>query len=126
MAEHHRVSPEGKQLGRISAALQQRGHRRLDAAGLTGHKWPGARSTMCASCACRPGTVPNGCMQTQMDLLKAVADGEPFLCHAPRDGLLCAGWMGARAAHCADPMPTALVELLQQWEYTKDEPEGEA
>lgn len=31
------------------------------------------------TCACQPGSVPNGCLQTQLDFLKAAAEGMPFL-----------------------------------------------
>lgn len=54
----------------------------------------------CKTCAFRRGTVPNGCAQTQMDVMKAVLEGKPFMCHVNkisgggRD--ICQGWFAAR------------------------------
>lgn len=118
MAEHHRVTDAGKKLGLLSSTMAQRGIARLQAAGLIGINAPGLRDAMCASCACRPGTVPNGCLQTQLDLLKTVSEAKPFLCHAPKDGRICAGWAGVRAAHVEDPLPPSMQSLLDQWEYS--------
>lgn len=51
----------------------------------------------CKSCAFRPGTVPAGCLQTQMDVLKAIIEDVPFLCHqADRKGSPCHGWYASR------------------------------
>lgn len=54
----------------------------------------------CKSCAFRAGTVPNGCLQTQLDALKAVLEQTPFACHAAhhKDGTpkLCAGWLASQ------------------------------
>lgn len=118
MKDHHRVSEEGRQLGRLTAAMAERGRAILEAQGLSGIALPGLRDEMCASCACRPGTVPNGCLQTQLDFLKTVVEGKPFLCHAPHDGKLCAGWAGARAEHVARPMPAAVVAMTEAWNYS--------
>jgi len=118
MTDHHRISEEGKKLGRLSASMAEVGRARLAAAGLAGVDFHRLRREMCASCACRNGTVPNGCLQTQLDLLKTVVSGDPFLCHAPKDGRLCAGWVGARAEHVARPMPPQVVEMLGLWEYS--------
>ncbi len=118
MKAHNRVSEEGRQLGRLTAAMADRGRAILESQGLSGIALPGLRDEMCASCACRPGTVPNGCLQTQLDLLKTVVEGKPFLCHAPHDGKLCAGWAGARAEHVARPMPAAVVAMTEAWNYS--------
>ncbi len=118
MKDHHRVTDEGRQLGRLTAAMAERGRAILESQGLIGIDLPGLRDEMCASCACRPGTVPNGCLQTQLDLLKTVVEGKPFLCHAPHDGKLCAGWSGARAEHVAHPLPAAVVAMTEAWEYS--------
>lgn len=118
MKVHNRVSEEGRQLGRLTAAMAERGRAILESQGLRGIDMPGLRDEMCASCACRPGTVPNGCLQTQLDLLKTVVEGKPFLCHAPHDGKLCAGWAGARAEHVARPMPAAVVAMTEAWNYS--------
>lgn len=118
MKVHNRVSEEGRQLGRLTSAMAERGREILAAQGLVGINMPGLRDEMCASCACRPGTVPNGCLQTQLDLLKTVVEGKPFLCHAPHDGKLCAGWAGARAEHVARPLPAAVVAMTEAWTYS--------
>lgn len=116
--DHSRVSPTGRAMGKSAARLAEMGRARLIALGLDGVAGPGLRGDMCKSCACRPGTVPNGCLQTQLDLLKAAADGKPFLCHAPRDGKLCAGWVRVRAELVANPLPPRALALLAKWEYS--------
>jgi hypothetical protein len=52
----------------------------------------------CDDCALRAGTLPNGCPSTMMDVLKCVAEAEPFYCHkGVRDEAdpkrLCSGFM---------------------------------
>jgi hypothetical protein len=50
----------------------------------------------CKSCAFRQGTVPSGCLQTQMDVLKAIIESVPFMCHqADKRGEICHGWYAA-------------------------------
>lgn len=73
---------------------------------------------MCKTCACQPGSVPNGCFQTQMDFLKAAAEAKPFLCHSPMDGRICAGWVRARAELAANPLPPRAMWLLAKHEYS--------
>lgn len=121
--DHHRISSHGKAVGDVMARVAEKGRARLAAQGLTGIGLPTLRDEMCTSCACRPGTVPNGCAQTQMDFLKAVVEGIPFYCHAPKDGRLCAGWAAARAEHAARPMPPEVIQLANEWEFSPpDEP----
>lgn len=128
--KHARVTPEGRFIGLASARLAERGLAILRAQGLAGLDHPSFRADMCPSCACRNGTVPNGCLQTQLDLLKSVIDGKGFLCHAPADGRLCAGWMRARAAHAKNPLPQFIQRMLADWEYSPPdeiaEPKGGA
>lgn len=52
----------------------------------------------CKSCAFRLGTVPNGCAQTQSDVLKAVSENVPFMCHQIGKGerKICHGWYALR------------------------------
>jgi hypothetical protein len=120
---HPRITAEGMGLGKCIARMAEQGRNRLSAASLGDVDAPGMRNEMCASCACRHDTVPNGCLQTQLDLLKAVVQGVPFYCHAPRDGRMCAGWVAARASYVERPMPTHLVELIAQHEFSPpDEP----
>lgn len=116
--DHSRVSPQGRAMGRSTSIIAELGRHRLVALGLGTVNAPGLRDEMCKSCACRPGTVPNGCMQTQMDLLKAAAEGQPFLCHAPKDGRICAGWASVRAQLGVTPLPTGVMELLAEHEYS--------
>lgn len=118
MNDHHRVTPTGRALGKALARIAELGRARLRALGLADVGLSTIRDAMCSSCACRPGTVPNGCLQTQLDLLKAVTQGDMFLCHAPKDGRACAGWVAARAEHAARPLPPQIIELAAGWEYS--------
>lgn len=121
---HSRVTPQGQAMGKSAARLAELGLQRLIELGLADVKGPGLRDDMCKTCACRPGTVPNGCLQTQMDFLKAAAEGKPFQCHAPLNGQLCAGWVRARAELVANPLPAAAMALIARWDYSA--PDGEA
>lgn len=115
---HHRVTPEGQALGKSAARLAELGHRRLQATGLADSVSTDFADDMCSSCACRPGSVPNGCLQTQLDFLKAVIDGRRFYCHSPLDGHLCSGWVRARIEHMANPLPDVVQSFVGQWEYS--------
>lgn len=115
---HSRVTPEGQLVGIVSTRLAQKGHARLKAQGLDKVQAPSLRDSMCKTCACQPGSVPNGCLQTQLDFLKAAAEGRPFLCHSPHDGKLCTGWVHARAEISANPLPRQVQELIDNWEYS--------
>lgn len=48
----------------------------------------------CSSCALRLGPhLANGSPETQMDVVKCIAEGIEFHCHEPaREGHLCSGW----------------------------------
>jgi hypothetical protein len=81
--DHHRVTPEGKMLGQQMVRLHDLAVRRL--------ALRVELEERCQTCAFRPGTVPNGCAQTQLDISKCVAEGIPFHCHQ-NIGQLCAGW----------------------------------
>ena len=105
-------------MGRNATQFAELGRERLEAAGLAGVVAPRLRADMCKTCACQPGSVPNGCLQTQMDFLKAAAEGQPFLCHAPHDGRICAGWMRVRAELVANPLPPQALALLAKHEYS--------
>lgn len=120
---HSRVTPTGQAMGNSAARLAEIGRKRLDEMGLADVKGPGLRDEMCKTCACRPGTVPNGCLLTQLDFLKAAAEGQPFLCHAPKDGKLCAGWVRARAALVENPLPPQIADLLAKHEYSPPDTE---
>lgn len=115
---HSRVTPEGQSMGESAARLAELGKQRLTEMGLAAVTAPRLRDRMCKTCACQRGSVPNGCMQTQLDFLKAAVEGKPFLCHAPHDGRLCAGWVRARAELVANPPPPELLALIAQHEYS--------
>lgn len=85
--DHSRVTPEGQALGTQMARLFDIAVRRLA---------ENARpDTRCKSCAFRPGTVPNGCAQTQLDTSKCAAEGIPFYCHQATG--ICHGWATVNA-----------------------------
>lgn len=89
--DHHRVTPEGRAMGEQLIRITEPTIRKLASEGEPDER--------CRSCAFRPGTVPNGCPQTQLDALKAVVEDVPFLCHqADRKGWPCHGWYAARVA----------------------------
>ncbi len=87
--DHHRVTPEGKQCGEQVARLTEKGIAKLVTEGEPDER--------CKTCAFRAGTVPNGCPQTQADVMKCVLEAVPFYCHQ-RKGELCHGWYAARVA----------------------------
>lgn len=121
---HHRTSPEGRKIGGMMARIADRGREILASQGLVNMRIPTVRDEMCASCACRAGTVPNGCLQTMMDFTKSVTECTPFLCHAPMDGRMCAGWIAVRAATVDAPIPEDVRAAIAAWEYSPpDEPE---
>lgn len=111
--DHKRVTPEGRALGEQMARLTDKAIATLAA--------EGEADDRCKSCAFRAGTVPNGCPQTQMDALKCVVEGVPFLCHqADRKESACHGWYAARIAlkraekHRGTPPPFASCP----WEFS--------
>lgn len=122
---HHRVSDAGRRLGRAMARMAVLGRKRLESEGLTDLALPGMRDELCASCAAREGTVPNGCVQTQLDFMKAVIEGVRFCCHAPNDGRMCAGFVSARAEQVARPMPKEVSDMLAKWEYSPPDDDGQ-
>lgn len=89
--DHGRVSPEGRSMGMQIARMTEPW-----IAELARNGEPDER---CKSCAFRAGTVPNGCLQTQMDVLKAVVERVPFLCHQHDRGRMpCHGWFATQVA----------------------------
>lgn len=113
-------------MGQSAARLADLGRASLVEMGLDGVQGPGLRGEMCKTCACKPGSVPNGCLQTQLDFLKAAAEGHPFLCHAPKDGSLCVGWVRVRAQLVATPLPAQLLALLAKHEFSPPDDADEA
>ncbi len=114
--DHRRTSPEGRKLGAFMARIVA-----TEIAALAAEDEPDER---CVSCAFRLGTVPNGCFQTQSDVIKAVSENVPFMCHSRRaaDGspdTICWGWFAARRVlmRLNRPLPPT------PWEFSPpDEP----
>ena len=86
---HHRVSPEGRSIGFQTARLVEPMVKDMVRRG--------SPDDRCKSCAGIWGTVPNGCLQTQADFIKAVSECVPFLCHV-KVGETCFAWVAARLA----------------------------
>jgi|SRR5580698_8835378 hypothetical protein len=82
-------TPEGRALGAELARIAdlEEEHQR--------EKFPNAKPR-CADCAFRAGSIPNGCPETLMDAVKALAECTPFYCHHGLDSAqptrLCAGY----------------------------------
>lgn len=89
--EPNRVTREGRKIGAQMARLCDIEVQKLIAEG----EW--TEDERCKSCAFRLGTVPNGCPQTQMDVVKSVMEHEPFFCHmTPTRGTdVCGGWFAS-------------------------------
>lgn len=117
MNQKDRVTPEGRALGEQMA--------RLAAKSIAEQKkqFPNMAEP-CVTCAFRAGTIPNGCPQTQMDALKALVEGVPFMCHhSPTNEAgelteLCAGWFAAYSATATKGMPK--VEC--PWPFSPPDP----
>lgn len=86
-----RVTPEGRLLG---AKLVEWFEPHIEDLAALGE--PDER---CKTCAFRAGTIPNGCPQTQMEVLKCVLKQVHFHCHSRRDEAgepaICHGWLAA-------------------------------
>lgn len=87
--DHSRVSPEGKRAGQKLAKFVYPSIVLLEL--------DGEPDERCKTCAFRMGTIPNGCIVTQADAWKAVAEGVPFLCHQDLSKT-CHGWYAGRLA----------------------------
>lgn len=111
--EHNRVSPEGKKMGEQMARLCDRESKKFIAEG----EW--TEDERCASCAFRLGTVPNGCLQTQLDVMKAVMEHEAFFCHmVDTPGTkVCAGWFASVQAVKHKP------KVICPWPYSPPDDE---
>jgi hypothetical protein len=113
--DHARVSPEGKKAGATTAMLADKMCARLAA-----EDEPDER---CKTCAFRAGTVPNGCAQTQLDVIKAVNENVPFMCHQkPRR--ICHGWYAVSVL--ARRMEEATGQPLPKcdWEFSPPDEAG--
>lgn len=118
--DHNRVTPEGRTMGEQMARLTEASIARLAA-----EDEPDER---CKSCAFVRGTVPNGCLQTQMDALKCVVEGVPFLCHqADRKGWPCYGWYAARVSlRSAEKARGVALNVTCPWDFSPPDPKEEA
>lgn len=121
--DHSRVTPAGKAMGAQMVRLTEPTILQLAAEGEADER--------CKSCAFRLGTVPNGCPQTQSDVLKCVVEGVPFNCHqADRAGKSCHGWFAARVAirQAEERRGTPLPVTECPWEFSPPdvEPQHEA
>jgi hypothetical protein len=81
---------EGRALGAELARLADIEEERLR------ERFPRAHRR-CGDCALRAGTVPNGCPETLMDVVKGLVENVPFYCHKATDDdgapkILCAGY----------------------------------
>lgn len=113
--DHSRVSAEGKKLGDVMARMADAGALFLAA--------DGEPDVRCKTCAYRSGTVPNGCLQTQMDATKATSEGVPFQCHHVKKGQrkpICHGWYAARVFMSRSGMP---MNLKAPWEFSPPDEE---
>jgi hypothetical protein len=109
----HRCTDGGQRLGAVLVRIAEPEIARLEAQGEPDER--------CASCAFRPDAVPNGCLQTMLDALKAVAEDVPFLCHMgkPRHSRICHGWFAARRA-LQDRGLTTLAKLTALYPFSPD------
>lgn len=93
-------SVEGRALGKEHARLYE----------LELSKRPMELDDRCATCAFRPGTLPNGAATTQLDVLKCLMEHVDFNCHHKgRTDSLCHGYkiLKPPASHTPVVMPWA-------------------
>lgn len=116
-SDHSRVTPEGRAAGFSTARLVEPA-----VADLVRQGEPDER---CKSCAGTWGTVPNGCQQTQLDFIKAVAENVPFLCHQHnRHGMPCHAWYATRVAiKRADKHHGKTLAVKAPWDFSPPDPE---
>ncbi len=111
--EHNRVSLEGKMIGEQMARLCDIEVKKLIRDG----EW--SEDERCKSCAFRAGTIPNGCVQTQMDTMKAILEHEAFFCHSVDQvgSKVCAGWFASVQALKKAP------KVVCPWDYSPPDDE---
>ena len=117
--DHKRVSPKGRALGLQMASLAGRAVAALAAR-------DGESDERCKSCAFTHGTVPNGCLQTQMDVMKAVIEKTPFNCHqADRKGWPCHGWYAVTAVISETETVKGPLPVPEcPWDFSPPDPVG--
>jgi hypothetical protein len=106
--QHNRVCEKGKAIGNQMARLCDQEVGKLIAEGEYD------KDQRCDSCAFRLGTIPNGCLQTQMDIMKCVLEHEPFFCHAVENPgtKVCQGWFASVQAAKKSP------KVICPWPYS--------
>ncbi len=106
--DHSRCSPEGAIAGKALVRLTDPAIAELVA--------EGEADDRCPTCAFREGTVPNMCLQTQADAIKAVIEDVLFTCHhkKPIGSHVCHGWFAARYALRNNPGGAKKVP----WEFS--------
>ena len=114
--DHKRVTLEGRAAGEQIVRMTEPAIAALAA--------DGEPDERCKSCAFRIGTVPNGCIQTQLDALKCVVEGVPFCCHQEdRRGHPCHGWYAARVAvQRAEKAQGRALAVTCPWEFSPPDP----
>lgn len=120
-SDHHRISAEGKAMGKDMARLAD-----AECASL---ERQGEEDERCKSCAFRVGTVPNGCIQTQSDAIKAVVENVPFMCRmgmgaSGRATKICHGWFAVRRlVDRAEKLTGKKLEPVP-WEFSPPDPKN--
>lgn len=117
--DHRRVSKEGRALGTMWSNLADRAVVELA-------ERDGEADERCKSCAFTFGTVPNGCLQTQMDVTKAVVEKKLFMCHqSDRKGWPCHGWYALTAVISErEKLKGALPVSTCPWEFSPPDQEA--
>jgi len=112
----NRPSPEGRMIGEQLARL-------CDKAEIEIRKQFPDHDERCKSCAFRSGTLPNGCLITVMDALKATLECHPFMCHQDFDAKgeptqLCAGFVILMGSTHIGEIPAPIQSIVAKWEYS--------
>lgn len=105
MPDNKRISDCGLRIGKVTRSFSEKGQQILDT--------ENEEYNLCKTCAFRKDSVPNGCVQTQMDILKALKEKDSFYCHDTRrkhevcDGFFAALLLLTRHPHIHNKIPEA-------------------
>ena len=107
----NRPTPEGIEAGKYLARM-------TDTAEKEQLKQFPNQDKRCKSCAYLEGTVPNGCVPTVMDAIKAACERVPFMCHQHFDANgnpteICMGWVILQSASKLDK------SIKMPWEFSE-------